>query len=704
MVVNSKKNMCNNPDELLDIQYQKSLDYLTEPSIKKDVKKTTKRINRVYYYFIDKLFRQIENISKKIEDEQSKKDPNQETINQLEVEKSEKEKLKEELESSLTDGSAELEYKNFLKLPNNDKNFFNKVKEFKKLKLFKMKLHLEDNFKINTYELSEIYSLYYPIFSWTEFMWAYEDGAYKQVEETQIRKTLTYILTKDTSTGMINELFNNIKNINNIKCNCFNEMVDFKKNVINFKDCLMVFDKNFLETGSLEYKIEEHTPDYLTIKQINIPIKGLIDIDNESLIEKAPYFKKFLDTSYNDDKERQFAIEKMAYTFVNFREHQELTYVLGSGRNGKGTYEKIMQALHISPIFNCPIDELADDKSNSKNQFTTGKLIGKPVLFTTEAKKTIKNTGLIKNITGGDKISIELKHKNININMQLNTKIFISTNHTVRILEWEKADQKRAHFLEMNNEIKEDPALERAILEKEINYVGMFIIKKGLFSLINGMFKANAFTLPDSHFRLLKEHSQMNNDMLNFITNNLELGEDKEHRLCKMDLLYLFNKIFINRYKDTNKLYIKFEEELKKQKIPFYIKRAKGYSYQKNETTNSTPFYFGFKFVEIKTDDLECEDDTQEFSNNFQSYALYNKLNINQLKNKEDELLKKLDELRTVKKAKDEEIRLSEEYKEKQRAANMGPDFYAQVKEKEDLEKIKTQKELDSFLKIYNDK
>ena len=57
-----------------------------------------------------------------------------------------------------------------------------------------------------------------------------------------------------------------------------------------------------------------------------------------------------------------------------------------------------------------------------------------------------------------------------------------------------------------------------------------------------------------------------------------------------------------------------------------------------------------------------------------------------------------------VKKAKDEEIRLSEEYKEKQRAANMGPDFYAQVKEKEDLEKIKTQKELDSFLKIYNDK
>ena len=121
-----------------------------------------------------------------------------------------------------------------------------------------------------------------------------------------------------------------------------------------------------------------------------------------------------------------------------------------------------------------------------------------------------------------------------------------------------------------------------------------------------------------------------------------------------------------------------------KQKIPFEIKKARCKSIVKGDSFESvTPCYIGFKFVEIKDDGIE---EIEEEMNTFTSYAQYNRLDIEELQTEEEKLLKKLEKLKEVKELREVEVLRDKEYKENQRRANMGDDFYDLVKSREELE------------------
>lgn len=547
------------------------------------------KLKRVFDIFIEKIQEDIKYIEYKLEKERAKKITNEDNIKELEKGLAKLINAKDKLIEELETGKAEKYLNKMFEI----QDFEEKTKYFKKLTLIFYKLYMEND-KINTYYLSEIISLYFPMFYWGSNLYVYYKGVYKKSEEMVFDKIITFILRKDKYIHIKREILDNIKALNHLHIEKFNDLVDNKPNVMNFRNGLVVFDEDFLLTGSTNYKIYNHTPNYLSILQMSCDFDATMSI--EELEEKTPMFQRFLNTSLNTEEERQFAIEKLAYTFFNDRVCEEITYICGKGGNGKGLFERILKSLHNTSLSNPDIVELTDQEK--RNNFFAYKLIGSPAIFTTEAKKDIKDTSIIKKISGNDSIDIEIKHSKEIIKMAIKSKLFISTNHDIKFREWTNGDERRAHFLEMNNNITPDKKVEYGIMN-ELKYITMLIVKKGLLPLIERCFQS--FTLPESHFRLMKLYQEHNNNILSFINNHISI--DKNGKILKSDIFYLINKEFTNLYRNKKNLFDKFENELRNQKIEAIIKKGRCECFETGNEKAGVFVYMGIRYDEFKEEE-----------------------------------------------------------------------------------------------------
>jgi len=615
----------------LNIEFRKviTLDRKHEPEVEKNIDEhlTSNRIKRVYNIFLNKLLEEIiylEYKLKKLTDSESKElKLLEDKTTSISVEIDKKKNIIDKLNIELIEGKAINYFNRMLSIKNTEE----KTKYFKSLTLVFFELYIDNN-KINPYYLSEIISLYFPMFYWGKTLFIYEKGVYKFSEITVFEKVIMFILEKHSRINIKNEIIDKIQSINHIEATKFNEEVDNKPNYFNFKNGLLVFDEDFLETGNRNYKFMNHTPEYKSILQIAYKFDDTLTINE--IIVRTPMFQKFLTTSFNDGKERQLAIEKIAYTFFNSRVKQEITYVCGEGGNGKGVYQRILSKLHTSSLSNPDIIELTDPEK--RNNFFSYKLLFSPAIFSSEAKKVIKDTSLLKRISGDDMIDIEQKYLSHQIKMKINSKIFVSTNHDIKFLEWSKADERRAEFLEMNNSIDEDPELEQRIEKEEMKYIAMYIVIKGLFPLITRKFKK--FTLPDSHFKLFKKYQEYNNNILCFINNHIT--PDNNGAILKNDIFYLINKEFTNQYRNKKNLFDKFELELKKQNINFTTGKTRCKSFETGNEKEGVWCYKGITHEEVKEIGPEMEYIKNERQSIEGDFYIYNNMT-------KDELLKKLE-------------------------------------------------------------
>lgn len=234
----------------------------------------------------------------------------------------------------------------------------------------------------------------------TETILFYDNGLYRTGGEILIAKELESKYGYELNTHNLSQIIGHIKRRTYHKL----EEFDTDINIINMKNGLYDIHKN---------ELLPHTSDYLSMKQLSF---------NHDKDLRPKEFGKFLsEILYSSDI--RTVIELFGYTFHRDNPFEIITTLLGGGANGKNVLLGILSKLHgIGNVSNVSM------KSIIENRFALAGLEGKNVNIDTELSSvTIKDTALLKKITGRQPINIERKNKDP-YEATLYAKLFFNAN------------------------------------------------------------------------------------------------------------------------------------------------------------------------------------------------------------------------------------------------------------------------------------
>jgi P4 family phage/plasmid primase-like protien len=219
----------------------------------------------------------------------------------------------------------------------------------------------------------------------TKDIWYFKDGVYVPYGGELIEREAEALYGYDLKLKVLTEVKGHIMRQTHHNLAEF----DANPNIKNMQNCLYDFMKD---------EQMEHTPDYLSLKQIPFPY------DPRAL---PKYFGPFLlDTLYKTDIKT--LIELMAYTFYPDKPFEIITILLGTqGNNGKSVLVGLLSALHGEEnISNTPLIELVE------NRYGLADVVGKSVNIDVElAELTEADLSKLKRLTGRQQLRVEQKNQ-----------------------------------------------------------------------------------------------------------------------------------------------------------------------------------------------------------------------------------------------------------------------------------------------------
>ena len=259
----------------------------------------------------------------------------------------------------------------------------------------------------------------------TSEIWYYDNGVYVRGGEIVIAKEAEAIFGYDLSKSNIGEIVAHIMRRTYRK----HEELDADTNIVNVRNGLYDIDSDVLLP---------HTPSYLSINQ-----KPIIYVKGA----KTKRFWQFLkEVLYPRDI--RSATAAMAYTF--HRDYiVEVIFILhGLGANGKTVYTSIITSLHGPE--NVSIVPLSD---MLKDTFALSDLENKDVNIDNElAGQTVKETAVLKRLTGGSRQRIRIQRKNQRAyDTILYAKLFFSANKIPESQDTSNAYNRRIIIISFPN-------------------------------------------------------------------------------------------------------------------------------------------------------------------------------------------------------------------------------------------------------------
>jgi len=212
----------------------------------------------------------------------------------------------------------------------------------------------------------------------------YNEGVWEKISSRIIRKLILDLLFYDTTSYVIRSIIDLLADLTFIPSEKFNSRND----LIPLRNC--VFDLS-------NFKPLKHSPDfYFTFKN---------DYDFD-LMADCPHFDRALaEYSLNDAEWLTAFWEIAGYCLTGSYEIQKMFWFTGArGGNGKGTVTRVMQKL-------VGVELTKPNLSPSKldGQFYKKALIGKRLAITGDLPPFMKNIDTIKELTGGDRQSTDVK-------------------------------------------------------------------------------------------------------------------------------------------------------------------------------------------------------------------------------------------------------------------------------------------------------
>jgi len=370
----------------------------------------------------------------------------------------------------------------------------------------------------------------------TEEVLVYKDGIYKYNGESVIKEEATKRLDDDFSTAKIQQI------INYIKYNTFVDRTEFNNDVdvINVKNGLLN-----LKTGELK----PHTPEFLST--VRIPVKYDPNAD-------CPKIKKFL-SEIVPENESPLLEEIAGYCLYKQYFIKKMIMLVGSGDNGKTTFLNLITALlGKENCSNIAIHEL------ESNRFASSCLYGKLAnIYPDLPATTLRTTGKLKALTGGDRIHAEKKFKNT-FSFENYAKLLFSANTVPMTYDSTEAFFERWIIVEFPFRFKDNGGtkkvdknlIKKLTTEEELSGF-LNLALKGLKRLLeNGRFSYNK-----TAEEIEEEYLRLSNTIYGFVSDWCEI--DVEAWTTKEDLYNAYVK-YCKEIKQTPYSANKFGRELPK--------------------------------------------------------------------------------------------------------------------------------------------
>ncbi len=234
-----------------------------------------------------------------------------------------------------------------------------------------------------------------------EILYLYQDGKYVPAK-TIIHAAVEAQHEDDSSGGLCAAVVGHFKRRSYVKRSEFNKFDNF-----------MPVENGLLNLTTFE--LTPHTPDKIfTFKLETAYLPG----------KKCPKFMKYFNESLPNKEAQQVVQEFSGYTLLPAFPHHYFLFMIGGGRNGKGTLMRtltgILGAENVSAV---PLDQL-----DGKHRFVVATLFGKLMNVCSEPSTKKLHPQILKKVTGQDLVHGEIKNKQNPLNFIPFAKWFVLAN------------------------------------------------------------------------------------------------------------------------------------------------------------------------------------------------------------------------------------------------------------------------------------
>lgn len=242
--------------------------------------------------------------------------------------------------------------------------------------------------------------------STTDILYIYHEdtGMWKDDAEEYIKATLQEYFGEYLTTHTVTEVINHTKRKEYVDSECFNK----KEKLVNLKNG--VFDLEI-------YELIQHGPDYL--------FTYCLPYDYDPEIIPVNFIRFLFDVCGNDLKIVIGILEGFAYTFIPGYPIQKANMLVGTGANGKGTLLTILR--RFAGEDNC--EHLTIQTICKQTGYALARLQGRLLNIGPDLPSNgLGDVSNFKALTGGDRISAEVKYIQSSVRMTNSAKLWFSSN------------------------------------------------------------------------------------------------------------------------------------------------------------------------------------------------------------------------------------------------------------------------------------
>jgi putative DNA primase/helicase len=199
-----------------------------------------------------------------------------------------------------------------------------------------------------------------------------------------------------------------------------------------------------LKTGVLQ----PHGTSYLITRIAHAEYTGKTD---------HPLWDKFLMEIFSGDRELIRYVQKaVGYTLTGLTQEHCAFFLYGTGRNGKSTFLDILSEMLGDHAVNIQPETIMLKLSSGGPASDIARLKGARLVTTTEPNEGARlNEGLLKQLTGGDKVTAALKYEN-EFEYTPEFKLWMCTNHKPFIRGTDAGIWSRIRLIPFNVQIPEE--------------------------------------------------------------------------------------------------------------------------------------------------------------------------------------------------------------------------------------------------------
>jgi P4 family phage/plasmid primase-like protien len=335
-------------------------------------------------------------------------------------------------------------------------------------------------------------------------LYIYENGVYRKSLEdedmTIVRDLIkTNNATKYATVQKIRDAAGQWKMDRRVKI--FPEEVNINSYILNFKNTAYN-----IETGELI----AHSPEHKFTIQINA---------NYDPNVKGEVFEKFIKEAIPNEQNRKVAQEIMGYCLTTLTKAKKFFILLGQKDTGKSTFLRILE--NLIPKENISHVELQEINKEYNRAQLFNKILN---IFADLPNEGIKDTGLIKALTGEDTISARFIYGTPFSYVNKAKMIFSTNEMPSNYGDTSNAFYERLIILPFNQRKKEEEQ-DKDLTHKlvaENDYIIMWALE-GLKRLISQNF---VFTKSEEMNSLLQEYRVNSNNVLQFVNEKCMLNKN----------------------------------------------------------------------------------------------------------------------------------------------------------------------------------